>query len=249
MERMYGARTAGLFGYSHLTGGFSGGQSEFVRVPFADVNLLEVPAGMSGEAAVLLADVAPTAWHGTELGRVGADDAHRRVAVWGAGPVGLLTVLWAKLRGATKVVCIDRWPARLALAHALGADETINYSEVKDVPGRLREIFAAEKEGEAPLPGGVDVAIDCVGFRYSKSLESKLESAVVQTDSVDVIDEAVLSLRKAGTLVLIGDYIGTANHFPIGAVMEKGLEVRGGQSWPQRYWPALLNLLQSKEHP
>jgi len=113
MEKLYGHRTAGLFGYSHLTGGYEGGQAEFVRIPFADVNLLKIPQGLPDEKVLFLSDIASTGWHATELGEV---KAGQTVAIWGAGPVGLMACMWSKYRGATKIILIDAVESRLNLA-------------------------------------------------------------------------------------------------------------------------------------
>lgn len=234
MLELYGDKTAGIFGYSHMLGGYAGGQAEYVRVPFADVNCLPLPEGLSDEQAVLLSDAACTGWHACAMGDVG-DDLHRNVAVWGCGPVGLMAVMWAKARGADKVVAIDAVPHRLALASKLGADAVIDYKAVKDVPAAVKKEFE---------PLGPDVCIEAVGFRYAKSMTHALEKAVyAETDAVDTIDEAVLACRKGGTLSIVGDFIHRANHFPIGAIMEKALTVRSGQVHVQRYWKELAQIL------
>jgi threonine dehydrogenase-like Zn-dependent dehydrogenase len=162
------------------------------------------------------------------------------VGVWGCGPIGLMAASWAKDRGASRVIAIDNVPSRLKLAQEIGA-ETINFKEVKDTLGKIREL----------APKGLDVGIDAVGFRYaSKSMRHKVEKMLyAETDSVDVVDEVIKSVKKGGRVVLIGDYIGVANHFPIGALMEKSLTLRGGQLHPQKYWPILLPKLLSSKVP
>lgn len=239
MEKSYGARTAGIFGYSHLTGGYSGGQAEYVRVPWADCNCMRIPDELSDEKAMLLADVLPTAYHATELANVGDRD-HKNVAVFGAGPVGLLAAMWCKVRGATKIVVIDNQPFRLEMARTLGATDVIDFGK-EDVEVRIKQIFTQE-------PGGPDACLDCVGFRYSKTMTHAIEKAVMlETDSPEVITEAFKACRKNGTVSLIGDYFQLANHFPVGMMMEKGLTVRGGQTPVQKYWGKILDMLVSGE--
>eukprot|EP00727_Mastigamoeba_balamuthi_P014223 m51a1_g9423 hypothetical protein (1866) ;mRNA; f:376541-383341 len=233
MEGEYGHKTAGLFGYSHITGGYAGGQAEYVRVPFADTNCLVIPEGMPDEKAVLLSDAACTGWHACAMGDVG-DDQHRNVAVWGCGPVGLMAVMWAKSRGAEKVVAIDNVPHRLSLALKLGADAIVDFREEKDVVGALRRQFEM----------GPDTCIEAVGFRYAKSFTHAVEKAVgLEADAIDTLDEAIKACRKGGTVAIVGDFVMRANHFPIGAVMEKALTLRSGQVHVQRYWKGLAEIM------
>jgi threonine dehydrogenase-like Zn-dependent dehydrogenase len=220
-----GQKTAGIFGYTHLMGGYPGAQAQYLRVPFADVNLLQVSPELPDEKLLYLSDVYPTAWHGVELGKV---DSNSEVAVWGLGPIGLTTMLWAKERGAKIVLGIDRVPSRLALAKSLGF-QVINYEECN--VGKFIEDL---------IPGGPNVCIDCVGFDYSKSWSHAIERRVkLETDAIDSVTEAIYACRKGGTVVLLGVYMGIANHFPIGALMNKGLCLTGGQVWVQKYWNQL----------
>jgi threonine dehydrogenase-like Zn-dependent dehydrogenase len=238
MEERYGHRTSGMFGHSHVTGGYPGGQAEFVRVPFADVNCLCIPESLDDDKAVLLADVATTGFHACEMADVG-DDLHRNVAVWGCGPVGLMAVMWAKARGATKVVAIDCVPYRLEMARRMGADVAVNFKEIKDVAAHVRDCFP---------PLGADACIEAVGFRYAKSWTHAVERTMaLETDAIDTIDECVKACRKGGSISVVGDYMGSCNHFPIGAVMEKGLTLRSGQCHVQKYWKSLAALLARKE--
>jgi len=229
MEEMYGHRTAGLFGYSHLTGGYDGTQAEYLRVPIADVNLLKIPADLPEEKALLLSDVACTAWHACECGDVKPGQV---VAVWGCGPVGLMTQIWAKHRGASRVIGIDLVTSRLERAKDEIGSEVIDINVHPNVVARMREL----------VPGGPDVCIDAVGYRYSKTVTHKVQKAIgMETDSVDIVTECVKCVKKGGSLALIGDYIGTANNFPIGALMEKAITTRGGQLYCQKYWHHLLD--------
>ncbi|XP_024400198.1 uncharacterized protein [Physcomitrium patens] len=232
---MYKDRTCGMFGYSHLTGGWDGGQAEFVRVPFADRNCLKVPAELDDEHVILLSDILPTAWHANELGRVGKGD---NVAIWGCGPVGILAAQCAFQRGASRVVIIDEQPFRLDFAKKkVPGLETINFKEKKTVE-ELRNLFSH----------GPDVAIEAVGVHYVSNPLHKLEVMIgLETDSTEVINECIYAVRKGGRIGVVGAYAGYANHFNLGAFMEKGLSMAGGQTPVQKYWPTLLPLVQSGE--
>jgi len=232
MEKLYGQRTAGLFGYSHLTGGYHGGQAEYVRVPFADNNLLKVPNDLPDEKLIFLSDIICTGWHGCVLSKAGEED-HKTVAVWGCGPVGLMAIRLAFIRGAQKVFAIDHVGYRLDHAQRLGAIP-INFEEVDDVGEHLLKL----------VPEGIDSCIECAGFRFPSTLSHKLQRALkLETDTLDIVQQMVKAARKGGNLALIGDYFNTGNGFPIGAFMEKGLWMTGGQSWPQTYWKELLPMI------
>jgi len=233
MQALYGARLSGVFGYTSLTGAFDGLQAEHARVPLADVNLLKLPDDVSDESGVFLSDVCCTAWHGLEL--VEAGDTTKSLAVWGAGPIGLMTAHLAKHRGVARIVVIDHIEERLARARFAGAD-TLNF-EKEDVIKKLQAMF----------PDGVEKCIDCVGYRFPKTLMHRLgRSLKLETDCPEVIQEIVTVCKKGGNISLIGDYFGLANNFPIGAMMEKGFTVRGGQLFVQKYWSHLLGLIQKQ---
>jgi len=234
MNTLYGHTSAGILGYSHLLGGYEGTQAEYVRVPFADNNVLPLPDNISDEKAMSLSDIACTSWHGTDLGEVSDKEGRNTVAIWGLGPVGLLAVQWAFVRGAKKVVAIDNVQARLDIAAKLGA-VPLNFDK-QDVYETLMKEF--------PVTKGPDVAIDCVGFRYNKSwLHAVQKKLNLETDSIDVVVECIKCVRKGGVMVLIGDYVGYTNGFPIGAMMEKGLTTKGGQVHVQKYWKHILQLI------
>ncbi|KAF8068252.1 fdh [Scenedesmus sp. PABB004] len=221
-EAMYGHASGGFYGYSHLTGGYAGGQADHVRVIMADANCLVLPEGLSDLDAVLLTDILPTAWHACEMGDVKKGDV---VAIWGAGPVGLLTAHCAQHRGAGRVILIDSVPDRLAHAAAkLPGVETLDFGQ--------RDTLAALKEMTAGEPGrGPDVCIEAAGFHYAKSLLHKLEMAVqLETDSADILNELITACRKGGTISIVGVYVGFVNHFNVGAFMEKQLTMCGGQT-------------------
>lgn len=214
MEIMYGDRTAAFYGYSHLTGGVPGGQAEYVRVPFADFNCLPIPDSVPDEKALYLSDVIPTAYHGLQLGNF---EEGKTIAIWGLGPIGLLIARWAQILKAGRIIGIDCVPSRLELANKVLGIEVINFEE-QDVVPTLREM----------VPKGVDIAIEAAGFEYSTTLKHKIERTLkLETDTADILTECIKSVRKFGTVSIIGVYSGYCNHFPIGAMMEKDLTVRG----------------------
>lgn len=234
--KLYGDRTAGLFGYSHLTGGWEGGQAQFVRVPFADTNTLRFPQELPDEKVVLLSDILPTGWHATECAKVGEGD---RVAIWGAGPVGLLAAQCSHVRGASEVVMIDREQDRLDFAkEKLPYIKTINF-EGKDVHDELHKLLGGT---------GPDCCLECVGFHYAKTKLHKIEMAMMlETDPSDILNELIYCCRKGGRIGVVGVYAGFCNHFNIGAFMEKGLSMAAGQTPVQKYWHHLLEKVQSGE--
>jgi threonine dehydrogenase-like Zn-dependent dehydrogenase len=230
LEEMYGHRLSGIFGYSHLTGGYDGGQAEYVRVPLADVNCLRIPDSLPDDKVLFLSDIACTSYHATELGEV---TPGKTVCIWGAGPVGLLTAQWCRVRGAKRVISIDNDETRLNLAKKLGA-EPLNFSQV-DVTKWILE----------NVPNGPEVCIECAGFRFPKTTTHKVETlAHLETDAADIINEMVKTCQKAGNISMIGDYFGYANHFPIGALMEKAITLRGGQVYVQKYWHEVLKKIE-----
>jgi threonine dehydrogenase-like Zn-dependent dehydrogenase len=230
LEALYGHRLSGIFGYSHLCGGFDGCQAEYVRVPIGDVNLLKIPSNLTDEQVIFLSDIACTGFHATELGKV---KEGQTVAIWGCGPVGLMAVMWSKFKKASKVYAIDSEPYRLEQARKLGA-EPINF-QGKDIPTTLRTL----------CPGGPDVCIECAGFRFPKTQAHKLQKEnKTETDAPEILTEMILSCRKGGNISIIGDYFGNTNNFPIGAMMEKNLRVTGGQVFVQKYWRQILEWIE-----
>ncbi|KAK5461133.1 hypothetical protein LTS15_003196 [Exophiala xenobiotica] len=234
-EKLYGKPFAGLFGYSHFAGGFAGGQAEYVRVPFASFNLLKIPDHVPNEKALYLSDIVPTSYHATVCAEV---KKGKSVAVWGLGPVGLLSCKWSKLEGARRVIAIDQVPERLALARDMGCD-TIDFSKEKDV---VSAIYALE-------PQGVDCCIDAAAFRYTKTtLHSAERMLGLETDSSEIPNETIRAVRKFGTVSLVADYAAMTNQFLIGALMEKGVTYRGcGQAPVQKYWHQLLKKIENGE--
>jgi len=233
-EKLYGHRTSAMLGYSHLTGGIPGGQAEWIRIPFADINCLPVPDELPDEKALYLSDIVPTSYFGTELGGVKRGST---VAVWGLGPVGLLICRWSQIKGASTIIGIDCIPERLEKARSHLGINTINFKE-ENVKERIDQI----------CPGGVEIGIEAAGPDYPKSLIHKIETTIgLEADSCDIISEMIYCVKKFGTVSIIGAYSGLTNHFPIGALMEKGQTMNGGQCPTQRYWPVCLEKLRSGE--
>jgi threonine dehydrogenase-like Zn-dependent dehydrogenase len=236
-ESVYGFSPAGLFGYSHLLGGYAGGQAEYVRVPFADVGPFKLPDGVSDEQAVLLTDVFPTGWMAAENCNVRPGDV---VAVWGCGPVGLLAAKSALLMGASRVVSIDDVPERLRLAERLGAD-TLDLAE-GDIVGRLKEITAGR---------GPDACIDAVGAEgHGHTVDAAYDrvkaALLLATDRPHALRLAIQSCRKGGTVSIPGVYGGVLDKVPFGAAFAKGLTLRMGQTNVHRYLKPLAQLVADK---
>jgi threonine dehydrogenase-like Zn-dependent dehydrogenase len=234
-EFQYGYPMAGVFGYSHLTGGYAGGQAEYVRVPYSDVGPLVVPDHLEDDKVLFLTDILPTGWMAAENCEIQEGDT---VAVWGCGPVGLFAIQSALIMGAHKVIAIDHYPNRLALAKKLGA-EILDYREV-DVREALKE-----------MTGGIgpDACIDAVGLEsHGISVDNVMDQvkamAFLTTDRAHVIREVILATRKGGRVSMPGVYGGFADKFPIGALMEKGLTLKTGQTHVQRYTRPLLKLIE-----
>jgi threonine dehydrogenase-like Zn-dependent dehydrogenase len=231
---LYGTPMSGLFGYSHMTGGYAGGQAEYVRVPFSDVGPIVIPDGVDDDKVLFLSDILPTGWMAAENADIEPGDI---VAVWGCGPVGLFAVQSAFLMGADRVIAIDHFPKRLGLAKQFGA-ETINFEE-SDVYQSLME-----------MTGGIgpDAVIDSVGLEaHGMSLDNVVDqikkSTFLGTDRTHAIRQAIFSCRKGGRVSMPAVYGGYVDKFPLGALMEKGLTLKTGQTHVQHYMPALLNAI------
>jgi threonine dehydrogenase-like Zn-dependent dehydrogenase len=232
-EKMWGHSPAGLFGYSHILGGYAGGQAEYVRVPFADVGPLKVPDGVTDEQAVMLADIFPTGYMGAEMCDIQPGDV---VAVWGAGPVGQFAIASARLLGAERIIAIDRFDYRLALAkEKAGATDVIDYDSV-DTAEALNELTGGR---------GPDKCIDAVGLEAHGHGPSYLydrvkQMARIHPDRTVALREAILACRSGGVVSVIGVYGGFIDKFPMGAVVNRGLTLRAGQCHVQRYNKQLL---------
>jgi threonine dehydrogenase-like Zn-dependent dehydrogenase len=235
-EKMFGHATAGLFGYSHLTGGYPGGQAEYVRVPYADVTPVKVPDGLSDEQVLFLGDIFPTGWQAAVACDIQPTDT---VVVWGAGPVGQFCIRSAVLLGARQVICIDNVTERLDMAEAGGAT-CINFDD-ESVLERLKELT----QGKGP-----EKCIDAVGMeahttRSIDSLYDRAKQAVMlETDRPHVLREMIYVCRPGGILSIPGVYGGLIDKLPIGALMNKGLTVRTGQTHVNRWTDDLLRRIQ-----
>ncbi|MDP9002765.1 MAG: glutathione-dependent formaldehyde dehydrogenase [Myxococcota bacterium] len=235
-----GHAPAGLFGYSQLTGGYAGGQAEFLRVPHADVGCLKIESDLSDEKVLFLSDIFPTGYMAAENAEIEKGDT---VAVWGCGPVGQFAIQSAWLLGAGRVIAIDRVAERLAMARRHGRAETIDFGS-EPVYDRLQEMTSGR---------GPDRCIDAVGAEAhgTGSLDAvvdKVKAAVkLTTDRAHVLREAIYCCRKGGTVSVPGVYIGFADKIPVGAFMNKGLTVKSGQTHMHRYMKPLLAKIEKKE--
>jgi len=236
--KVMGHSPSGLFGYSHMLGGFAGGQAEYVRVPFADVGPFKVPEGLPDEKVLFLTDIFPTGYMAAENAEIEPGDT---VAVWGCGPVGQFSIRSAWLQGAGRVIAIDRVPERLEMAREYGKAETIDFSKVK-VYDQLQEMT----KGRGP-----DRCIDAVGAEAHSwgTLDSVLDAAKAKvglgTDRPHVVREAMMCCRKGGTISMPGVYIGLLDHIPFGAFVNKGLTLKTGQTHVHRYLKPLMDLIES----
>jgi threonine dehydrogenase-like Zn-dependent dehydrogenase len=235
-DKAFGHATAGLFGYTHLTGGYPGGQAEYVRVPFADVTPVVIPEGLTDEQVLFLGDILPTGWQAAAQCDIQPTDT---VAIWGAGPVGQFAIRSAVLLGAEQVVCIDNVPERLAMAQAGGA-VTIDFDN-ESVIERLQELTRGK---------GPDKCIDAVGMeshvtRSFDGLYDRVKQAVMaETDRPHVLREMMYVCRPAGVLSIPGVYGGLVDKLPFGAAMNKGLTFRMGQTHVNRWTDDLLRRIQ-----
>ncbi|MDO9412440.1 MAG: zinc-dependent alcohol dehydrogenase, partial [Pseudolabrys sp.] len=217
-----GQSPAGLFGFSHMLGGYSGGQAEFLRVPMADVGPIKVPDNVTDEQALFLSDIFPTGYMAAVNAQIEDGDT---VAIWGCGPVGQFAIRSAFMLGAGRVIAIDEVPERLAMAQAGGA-ETINFSQI-DVHDELMRLTAKR---------GPDSCIDAVGAEASghgaiDAVMDKIKAATfLATDRVHVLRQAIMACRKGGTVSVPGVYVGMGDKIPIGAAMNKGLTIKMGQT-------------------
>ncbi|MDP8935622.1 MAG: glutathione-dependent formaldehyde dehydrogenase [Cyanobacteriota bacterium] len=237
-EKMFGHSPAGLFGYSHLTGGYAGGQAEYARVPFADVGPLKIPDGLSDEQVLFLTDIFPTGYMAAENCDIQPGDT---VAVWGCGPVGQFAIRSAFMLGADRVIAIDRVPERLQMAAAAKA-EIINYEEMD----------AGEAVTEMTGGRGPDSCIDAVGMEAHgtglDALYDKAKQAVrLESDRPTALRQVILACRKGGTVSIPGVYGGFVDKVPLGAAFNKGLTLKMGQTHVHRYLRPLLDRVQKGE--
>jgi len=239
-EKMYGYSTAGIFGYSHLTGGYAGGQAEYVRVPHADVGALVVDDGLGDEQVLFLGDILPTGYMAAENCDIEAGDT---VAVWGAGPVGLFAVKSAKVLGAERVIAIDEVPERLDLARQAGA-EAIDTSEAREVVEPLRQ----RTVGLRPDACIAAVGLGAHGHSVLMGAYDRVKQAArLESDRSHALREAIQACRKGGHVSVPGVYGGFLDKAPMGAWFQKGLTMKGGQTHVHRYMGPLLDRIRRQE--
>jgi threonine dehydrogenase-like Zn-dependent dehydrogenase len=233
-RELYGHPMSALFGYSHMTGGYAGGQAEYVRVPFSDTGPIVIPDGVDDEKVLFLSDILPTGWMAAENAQIEPGDT---VAVWGCGPVGLFAVQSAFLMGAERVIAIDHFPHRLELARKFGA-ETINFEQTATYDALMQ------------MTGGIgpDAVIDSVGLEahgmfVDNVVDQIKASTFLGTDRIHAIRQAILACRKGGRVSMPAVYGGFVDKFPLGAVMQKGLTLKTGQTHVQHYLPGLLDAI------
>ncbi len=228
VEKLWGHSASGIFGYSHLAGGYAGGQAEYVRVPFADFGPLKVDDDLTDEQVLFLTDILPTGYMGAEMCDIKPGDV---VAVWGAGPVGQFAVVSAYLLGAERVIAIDRFDYRLRMAREKAGAETINYAET-DVQDALKEMTAGR---------GPDACIDAVGLEAHsanpmlEAYDRTKQATRAESDRGTALREAILNCRNGGPVSIVGVYGGFMDKFPVGSLMNRSLTVRTGQAHVHRY--------------
>jgi threonine dehydrogenase-like Zn-dependent dehydrogenase len=238
-EKMWGYSPCGIFGYSHMLGGYPGGQAEYARVPFADVGPIKVPDELSDEQVLFLSDIFPTGYMAADMCGIQPGDV---VAVFGCGPVGQFAIKSAYMLGAERVIAIDRFAYRLRIAHDRAGAETLNYEEV-DVPAALREMTGGR---------GPDHCIDAVGLEgHAPGMHGAYDTAktmmMMETDRPPALRQAIMACRSGGTVSVAGVYGGFIDKFPIGAIVNRSLTIRSGQCHVQRYMRPLLQRIQQGE--
>jgi threonine dehydrogenase-like Zn-dependent dehydrogenase len=236
--KVMGHSPAGLFGFSHMLGGFAGGQAEYLRVPFADVGPLKIESSLPDEQVLFLSDIFPTGYMAAENAEIQPGDT---VAVWGCGPVGQFAIQSAWMLKAGRVIAIDRVPERLKMAETQGRAETIDFSKV-DTYTQLQEMT----KGRGP-----DRCIDAVGCEAHAgsmlgAVVDQVSSSIMQSDQMHALSEAIKCCRKAGTISVPGAYAGLADKLPFGAFMNKGLTMKSGQTHMQKFMKPLLEMIEHK---
>jgi threonine dehydrogenase-like Zn-dependent dehydrogenase len=236
-EKMWGHSPAGIFGYSHLTGGYAGGQAEYARVPFADVGPIKIPEDMTDEQALFLSDILPTGYMAAEACDIKPGSV---VAVWGCGPVGQFAMQSAWLLGAGKVIGIDRFPERLRMAREKSKAITLDYEEV-DVATALKDLTGGR---------GPDACIDAVGMEahgmgFMGAYDRVKQAMGVETDRPVALRQALMACRNGGVVSIPGVYGGFLDKIPFGSVMNRSLTIRTGQTHVQRYMQPLLERIRN----
>lgn len=239
-EKMWGHSPCGIFGYSHMTGGYAGGQAEYARVPFADVGPIKIEDGLTDEQVLFLSDIFPTGYMAAEQCNIQPGDT---VAVWGCGPVGQFTIKSAWLLGAGRVIAIDEIPERLQMAREEGGAETINRAEVDSVLEVLKEMTAGR---------GPDATIDAVGMEASShgllgTLDRIKQAMRLETDRPAAFRECIMACRNGGTVSVPGVYGGFVDKIPLGSIMNRSLTIKTGQTHVHRYLRPLLERIKKGE--
>ncbi|KAF2182499.1 S-glutathione dehydrogenase [Zopfia rhizophila CBS 207.26] len=234
---MHGGRTAGISGYSHLTGGFAGGQAEYTRVPYGDVNLLLLPDDVPDEKGLYLSDVLATSWHAVVDTGVKKGDV---VAIWGAGPIGQMAADFSLLNGASRVIMIDSNWRLDYIKEKYPHIDTIDFSKLGkggSVTSKLKEMCNNR---------GPDVSIEAAAGEYAKGWAHYFEMMLgLETDTSEIVNEMITSTRNRGSCGITGVYVGFTNHFNIGSLMERGIKLIGnGQAPVHMYWESLLKMIQ-----
>jgi threonine dehydrogenase-like Zn-dependent dehydrogenase len=235
-EKLWGHSPAGLFGYSHMLGGYAGGQAEFARIPFADVGPIKVPSHLSDEQVLFLSDIFPTGYMAAENCGIKPGDT---IAVWGCGPVGLFAILSAYILGAERVIAIDRFEERLKKARDHCRADTLNYERV-DIQEALRDLTGGR---------GPDACIDAVGMEghghgFFGTYDRLKKALRLATDRPTSLREAILACRNGGTVSVPGVYGGFLDKIPFGSVVNRALTIKSGQTHVQRYLRPLLDLIE-----
>jgi threonine dehydrogenase-like Zn-dependent dehydrogenase len=239
-EKTFGHPTAGIFGYSHLTGGYAGGQAEYARVPFADVGPFKVEDDLADEQVLFLTDIFPTGFMGAEFCEIKGGEV---IAVFGAGPVGQFAIASAVMLGAERVIAIDQYDYRLAMArNRAGATDTINFAEDPDIVEQLKSLTGGR---------GPDAVIDAVGMEAAHghgalhAVERVKQATRAESDRAHALRDAILAVRPGGIVSVIGVYGGLIDKFPSGAFMNKGLTIRTGQCHVHRYLKPLYERIRN----
>ena len=238
-EKFYGHSPSGIYGYSHLLGGYAGGQAEYARIPYADVGPIKVPDGLEDDKVLFLTDIFPTGYMAAENADIEEGDT---VAVWGCGPVGQFAIRSAYMLGAARVIAIDRFPERLKMAKEQGKAEVINYEKV-DAGEALKEMTGGR---------GPDRCIDAVGMEAHgtdamAAYDQVKQGLKLETGKPTVLRQAIVACRKGGTVSVPGVYGGFVDKVPLGAIVNKGLTLRSGQTHVQKYLQPLLERIQQGE--
>ncbi len=240
-EKIMGHATCGAFGYSHLTGGFAGGQAEYVRVPYADFGPLKVPTHLRDEQVLFLSDILPTGYMAAEFCEI---TPRKVIAVWGAGPVGQFAIASARMLGAEKIIAIDRIPYRLEMAmRQAGATDVINY----DIDDRVREALLDLTGGRGPDACIDAVGLEAHGYGVEYTYDKVKQSLKVQMDRPIAVRDAIMSCRNGGIVSIVGVYAGFVDKFPLGPLMNAGLTIKSGQCHVHRYMKPLLNAIERGE--